>query len=64
MKSLSPTPKTHRVSWVDNGRVGVECDGMEIYMGLDQCNARSPKSCRRCGAKLRLHYEVWIEEEA
>ena len=46
------------------GLVGVECDGLEIYMVLDQCNARSPKSCRRCGAKLRLHYEVWIEEEA
>lgn len=50
----------HRTDWEDGSMAGVRCDG--TYVGTITSYEDEPWICDKCGASLRLVWDVRIEE--
>jgi len=59
---MTETPPQHWTAWQDDARAGVYCDGHDTDLVLDAHEDKEPRPCPRCGALLRLYWDVHIKE--
>lgn len=50
---------THSLAWADGGVAGVKCAGKDAGTLMSDS---PPEPCVECGALLRLHWDVRVEE--